>query len=112
METITENSLKERMGSIFHVAFPLIIQGLVFQLQSLTDKAFLGNLDTKYVSAVGAAQMPFYTVVDSVGAITIGLVIILSKLYGAGKKEEINSYVKSTALYNMLIGIGIFFLWV
>lgn len=111
METITDNSFKERIGSIFHVAFPLIIQGLVFQLQSLTDKAFLGNLDTKYVSAVGAAQMPFYTVVDSMGAITIGLVIILSRLYGAGNKKEISAYVKSTALYNMLIGIGIFLLW-
>ncbi len=111
METSARNSLKERIGRIFYVAFPLIVQGLVFQLQSLTDKAFLGNLDTKYVSAVGAAQMPFYTVVDSMGAISIGLVIIISTLYGAGQKDKINAYVKSTALYHMLIGIAFFLLW-
>ncbi len=111
MELIEKNNLRGRIGSIFHVAFPLLIQGLVFQLQSLTDKAFLGNLETKYVSAVGAAQMPFYTVVDSMGAISVGLVIIVSKLYGASEKEKINSFVKSTAFFNMLLGIAIFFLW-
>lgn len=111
MENIAKYERKERVRSIFRVAFPLIVQALVFQLQSLTDKAFLGNLDTKYMSAVGAAQMPFYTLVDSMGAITVGLVIVISNLYGAGEKEKINTYVKSTAFYNMLVGTSIFFLW-
>ena len=60
----------------------MIIQGLVFQLQSLTDKAFLGNVDTLFLSAMGAAQIPFNTTVDSVAVICTGITIIVSQLYG------------------------------
>lgn len=102
---------KARVQKIFQVAFPLIIQGLVFQLQSLTDKAFLGNLDTRYVSAAGAAQMPYVAAMDSVVAVSTGLIIIVSKLYGAGKKEQIASYVRNMALYHTLLGILIFGVW-
>ena len=65
------------------VAFPLMVQGIVFQLQSLTDKAFLGNLDTKYVAAIGSAQGPLISIADSLIAISMGLTIIVSRLYGA-----------------------------
>ena len=100
-----------RLRQIFHIAFPLIIQGLVFQLQSLTDKAFLGNLDTRYVSAAGAAQMPYVATVDSMMAVGMGLIIVVSKLYGAGTQEKIAKYVKSTAFYNTLLGLLLLSIW-
>ena len=103
--------LKNRIRSIFKVAFPLIIQGLVFQLQSLTDKAFLGNLDTRFVSAIGAGQMPLNTTFEALVAISTGLVIIVSHLYGAKKQDEMAKYVKSAAFYTSLAAIGVFFLW-
>lgn len=106
-----QNDIWERIRLIFQVAFPLIVQGLVFQLQSLTDKAFLGNLDTKYVSAAGAAQMPYCATIDSMVAVSTGLIIIISKLYGAGKKEQIPQYVKSMMFYNTIAGIAIFGAW-
>lgn len=96
---------------IMMVAFPLIIQGLVFQLQSLTDKAFLGNLDTRYVSAAGAAQMPYLATIDSLVAVSTGLTILVSNMFGAGEKEKIAAYVKSTAFYNTILGIIIFVVW-
>ena len=71
-----------RIRTIFQVAFPLIIQGMAFQLQSLTDKAFLGNLDTAYVSAAGAAQ-----------------------------RDKIADYVKSMAVYHTMVGILVFAAW-
>ena len=71
-----------RIRTIFQVAFPLIIQGMVFQLQSLTDKAFLGNLDTVYVSAAGA-----------------------------GQRDKIADYVKSMAVYHTMVGILVFAAW-
>lgn len=103
--------IQKHLSAICTVAFPLIIQGLVFQLQSLTDKAFLGRLDTRYVSAIGAAQMPYCATVDSIVAISTGLIILISQLYGAGKKKEITQYVKSSIFFNTLIGILIFLLW-
>jgi putative MATE family efflux protein len=101
----------ERIKRIFQVAFPLIIQGLVYQLQSLTDKAFLGNVDTRYVSAAGAAQMPYLATMDSLVAVSTGLIIIVSKLYGAGKKEKISAYVKSMAIYHTIVTTAVFVLW-
>ena len=88
---VKNTGVRKRVRRTLQVAFPLIIQGLVFQLQSLTDKAFLGNLDTAYVSAAGAAQMPYLATMDSIVAISTGLVIIVSKLYGAGEKDKIAS---------------------
>lgn len=103
--------LKNRIKNIFRVAFPLIVQGLVFQLQSLTDKAFLGNLDTRFVSAVGAAQMPIGTTFEALTALCTGLIIIVSHLYGAKKQEDIAWYVKSAVFYNSIIGISLFLFW-
>ena len=102
----------EMLKKILTVAFPLIIQGLVFQLQSLTDKAFLGNLDTRYVSAAGAAQMPYLATIDSLVAVSTGLIIVVSNLYGAREKEKIAGFVKSTAFYNTILGTFIFSLWI
>ncbi len=76
-------------------AFPIIIQGLVYELQSLTDKAFLGNLKTEYVSAVGAAQLPLNATMDGLVALSVAITIIVSHLYGAKKQEEAGNYVKS-----------------
>lgn len=101
----------EMIKRIMMVAFPLIIQGLVFQLQSLTDKAFLGNLDTRYVSAAGAAQMPYLATIDSLVAVSTGLTILVSNMFGAEEKEKIAAYVKSTAFYNTILGIIIFVVW-
>lgn len=88
-----------------------MIQGIVFQLQSLTDKAFLGNIDTKYVSAIGAAQIPLNATFDSLVAICTGLAIIIARLYGAGDENKIRKYTKCTVFFNSLIGIAIFIAW-
>ena len=52
---------------------PIIIQGLVYELQSLTDKAFLGYLKTEYVSAIGAAQLPLNATMDGLVALSLAI---------------------------------------
>ena len=100
-----------QIKEIMKMSIPLMVQGLVFQMQSLTDKAFLGNLDTKYVSAIGSASMPFNACMDSFAAISTGLIILVSMCYGAKQFEELKSYVKSTAFYNGLLGVCLFVMW-
>ena len=63
------------------LAFPIIIQGLVYELQSLTDKAFLGYLKTEYVSAIGAAQLPLNATMDGLVALSVAITIIVAHLY-------------------------------
>lgn len=99
------------MKEILFLALPIIVQGLVFGLQSLTDKAFLGQLKTEYVSAIGAAQLPLGATMDSVGALAIGVTIIVAHLVGAGKMKETARHVKSAVLYSWVIGAVFGIIW-
>lgn len=92
-------------------AFPIVIQGLVYELQSLTDKAFLGNLKTEYVSAIGAAQLPLNATMNGLVALSVAITIIVSHLYGAKKQGEAGNYVKSAMLYSGLLGVAVCLLW-
>lgn len=104
-------NIKEKIHRIWLIAFPIVIQGIVFQIQSLTDKAFLGNLNTRYISALGAAQFPFNTTMDTVVALQTGLVIYIAHLIGAGKREEVKNYVTSSVLFSSILSLGLFILW-
>lgn len=105
--TISKTLIKE----ITLLALPIIIQGIVFELQSLTDKAFLGHLKTEYVSAIGAAQLPLGATVAGVIALGVGVTIIVAHMVGAGKYKESLNYVKSSMLYCGLVGVAFFALW-
>lgn len=96
---------------IMKIALPIIIQGLVFQLQAVVDKAFLGKIDTNYLSAVGIAQFPFFTSVDALTAICTGLTIIVATKFGAGKYTAIHESVNAAIAYNMLLSLLLFMIW-
>lgn len=97
---------------IWTIALPMVVQGIVFELQSLTDKAFLGNLGTKYISALGAAQFPYNTTMESVLALSTGLVIFTAQFVGAKKEDRINHYVLSSVFYGSFISLALFLMWV
>jgi putative MATE family efflux protein len=93
------------------MALPIIIQGLVFQLQTVVDKAFLGKIDTNYLSAVGVAQLPFFTSVDALTAICTGLTIIVAMKFGAGKQKEIHESVNAAIAFNLMLSLSLFIIW-
>lgn len=104
-------STKEYLFKIISIAMPMIVQGIVFQIQSLTDKAFLGHVDPVYISALGAAQFPFGATIDCIFALAVALVIFVSRAYGAQEYDKIRGYVKSYAFYTSTISIVLFMMW-
>jgi putative MATE family efflux protein len=96
---------------IMRIAFPVIIQGLVFQLQTIVDKAFLGKIDTNFLTAVGIAQLPFQCTVDALIAFCTGLTIIVAKNCGAGKDQSNHDSVNAAIAYNMLFSFLLFLFW-
>lgn len=96
---------------IMRIALPIIIQGLVFQLQAVIDKAFLGKIDTNYLSAVGVAQLPFFTSVDALTAVCTGLTIIVATKFGAGKHKDIHESVNASISFNLLLSLLLFAIW-
>lgn len=106
---ITEN--KGVLMKLIAVAFPMVIQGIVFELQSLTDKAFLGRVDDVYIAVAGAVQFPVGTTFSFLVALCTGTTIIVSQLFGAGKQEGMLSTVKSSIFFNTIISFLVFCLW-
>lgn len=102
---------KDALLKLLVVAFPMVIQGIVFELQSLTDKIFLGKVDDVYIAVAGAIQFPISTAMSFLIALCTGTTIIVSQLYGAGKKEGMLATVKSSIFFNSLISFLIFGLW-
>ncbi len=96
---------------IMRLALPIIIQGLVFQLQAVVNKSFLGKLDTNYLSAVGVAQFPFFTSTDALMAICTGLTIVVAHKFGASKLKEIHESVNASIAFNMIFSLLLFALW-
>ena len=108
---LKDSYINKTFSAIIILAFPIIIQGIVFQLQSLIDKAFLGNLDIKYLTAMGAAQIPFNTTVDCLVALCTGITIVVSQLYGKKKGDTIVRTVRSAILCNTIISFLLLILW-
>lgn len=104
-------NIVENIKKLWVISFPMIVQGIVLQLQSLTDKAFLGKINSTFISALGASQFPLYASMDTLFALSTGLTIIVSRMYGAGKKEEINKYVLSNAVFASILSTIIFIIW-
>lgn len=50
-------------------------------------------------------------VLSVVFAVSTGLIIVVANLFGAGQKEKITDYVKSTVFYNTILGITICMVW-
>lgn len=96
---------------IMSMALPIIIQGLVFQLQSIVDKAFLGKIDTIYLSSIGVAQLPFFTTVDALTAICTGLTIIVAIKFGAGKQKDIHESVNAAIIFNLILSLSLYLIW-
>ncbi len=106
-----KNQQSNHFAMIMSMALPIIIQGLVFQLQAVVDKAFLGKIDTNYLSAVGVAQLPFFTTVDALTAICTGLTIIVAMKFGAGKQKEIHESVNAAIVFNFMLSLSLYIIW-
>lgn len=111
LQNLKVHDNKKIIYMIMLMALPISVQGLVFQLQSLTEKAFLGNLDTNYLSAIGATQFPLFSTVDSLVALCTGITIIVSQMFGARKTDGIMSLVKSSIGINTIISFIFFIVW-
>lgn len=114
MNPITDQQIYDMKGHlqlIMKIAVPIIIQGMVFHLQTIVEKVFLGNLDINYLSAVGVAGFPFNTTVNALTAFCTGLTIIVAQKYGAGKVKDIGVCVNTAIAYNSLISILLFAAW-
>jgi Na+-driven multidrug efflux pump len=102
---------KKRGRWIFLIALPIIVQNVVQHLQLVIDRAFLGHLDTAYLSALGNVMTPFSAFNLFLITSSTGLTILVAQNLGAGKKDLAQNYSESSFLYSFFLGIGIYLIW-
>jgi putative MATE family efflux protein len=102
---------KKRRRWIFLIAIPIIVQNLVQHLQLVIDRAFLGHLDTAYLSALGNVMTPFSAFNLFLMTTSTGLTIHIAQKLGSGNKNLAKLYSESSFLYSSLLAGGIYLIW-
>ena len=99
-----------RQKEINRLAYPAILAGIAEPLISLVDTAFVGQLGTTQLAAMGIAGS-FYTMMVWILAQTLtAIAAIVSKKFGQRKLSEVESLIPQALLSNLLLGLAIYFL--
>lgn len=99
------------LKKILTIAVPIICSNLISQLQMLIDRAFLGNLDPIYMSALGNVNSPVWTTMSFCFSIVTGASILISQGVGAGNNDKTEAYASSMLKWNNVIPVFLFFFW-
>ncbi|AFG38611.1 MATE family efflux transporter [Spirochaeta africana] len=101
----------DRRKWIFAIAIPIIIQNIVQHLQMVIDRAFLGNLDPRYLSAIGNVMTPFNAVTLFLFSASMGLTILVAQNIGAGRPDRARDFAESSYVYATAFSGLLFLVW-
>ena len=101
-------SAEKRM--MFAIALPIMIQRITHHLMLLIDRAFVGNLDARYLSAIGNVMIPYNAMTFVFFAIATGLTVLVAQNVGR-KDYQRAQELSQSAFYLTLISTGLFLLW-
>ena len=96
---------------IFAIALPIMVQNIVQHLMILTDRAFLGNLNARYLSAIGNVLIPYNALTFFFFSAATGLTVLIAQNVGKGDYEKAKSYSQSSFFFATLFSAGMFLLW-
>lgn len=103
--------MKHFQKPLWIIAFPLLLNMLISQIQMIIDRAFLGQIQVEYMSALGNVSAPLWTTISVLFALTTGATILMSQALGGGKKEEAAELAHATLKYSSAAALGIFLFW-
>jgi putative MATE family efflux protein len=106
------NIRSEQRKVIFSLALPIIVQNIVSHVQILFDRAFLGNLDVRYLSVVGNVMVPFEALLFFYLAAANGITILVAQNIGAKKFRRAQQLSASSFFYFTLLAIALFLFWI
>ena len=101
----------DRRKWILAIAVPIIVQNIVQHMQMVIDRAFLGNLDPRYLSAIGNVMTPFNAVTLFLFSASMGLTILVAQNIGAGKPERARDFAESSYVFAIAFSGLLFLVW-
>ncbi len=103
-----KESVKSQM---FSIAVPVMFNLLFMQIQLIIDRAFLGHVNSDYLSAIGNVNFPLWTSMSVIWALGTGSAILISQSLGAGKRGKAEDYGAASLKYNSFLSILLFLIW-
>lgn len=95
---------------INRLAIPAILTGIAEPVITLVDTAFVGQIGTTELAAVGIAGSFYLMTVWILAQTLTAIAAIISRYYGSKRIEEIESLVPQALASNLLLGVGFFLL--
>ena len=103
--------MKNLQKPLWNIALPLLLNMLVSQVQMIIDRAFLGQIQVAYISALGNVSAPLWTTISVLFALTTGATVLMSQSLGGGKTDDARSLAHCALKYNSAVALGIFLFW-
>lgn len=94
---------KQIRKEILSLALPLMVSNLLDQAIVIVDIFLVGGIGAAAIAAVGLGQLLFTTVITLIFGISMGTLVVVSQLRGAGREEE----AARTGYQSLLIGVTI-----
>lgn len=102
---------KNYVRSLLRIAVPIMVSNIISQVQMIIDRAFLGQKDPLFMSALGNVNSPVWTSMSFCFSIVTGTSILISQAVGAGKKDETEKYAAAMLKWNNVIPVLLFLFW-
>jgi putative MATE family efflux protein len=87
---------------VFSLALPVVLSSLLQRSVGLVDIFLVGGLGASSIAAVGIAQLMVFVMMSLAWGINVGVTVLVSQLWGAGRERE----AAKAAFQAMLLAIG------
>ena len=102
---------RHQRNIIFAIALPITVQSVVTHVQLLVDRAFLGNVDARYLSAVGNVMIPYGALSFFFFSAATGLTVLLAQSIGRRDHAGAAKIGQASFFYSTLFSSLLFLLW-
>ncbi|MFH0963346.1 MAG: MATE family efflux transporter [Planctomycetota bacterium] len=100
--TLTTGSILRGLG---HLSVPMLVTGLLQNVQSLIDLFWVGSLGPSAVAAVAMSGAVLMTLFPLVMGISTGTIAIVARAAGAGRLEEAEEAASQSMLLSLVFGV-------
>jgi MATE family multidrug resistance protein len=93
------------------IALPIFLSLVVFQIQTMINRAFLGRLNIEYLSVISNVVFPMWTTVAMLNALATGATILMSQSLGAGDRGKARMLAAAALKGNGIAALILFVFW-
>ena len=106
-----KTAIYKRRRIIFAMAVPIMVQSVVQHVMILFDRGFLGNLDARYLAAVGNVMPIFNAFMFFTFSLGTGLTVLVAQNIGAQKYQKAQRFSESAFFFFSIFTAVLFLIW-